>query len=143
MRRARRRLTIALHWLVTLLLILMMSDGERFAWLTWAFVLACAGFAASGLVFGLMTRPGPKLTGALRLAHPWLHRAMYVLAAAAALVVGAEALGRPLPGISGSLAQMVLFSAAALHAIYHLWRHTALRDNALRIITPRALHRFL
>ena len=44
------------------------------------------------------------------------------------------------PGITGSLAQMVLFSAASLHAIYHLWRHTALGDGALRRITPRALH---
>jgi cytochrome b561 len=143
MRRARRRLTIGLHWLVVVLLILMMSDGERFVWLAWGFVLACVAFAASGLVFGLMTRPGPKLTGALRRAHPWLHRAMYWLTAGAALVVAAEMLGYDTPGVTGSLAQMGLFSAAALHAIYHLWRHTALRDNALRIITPRALHRYL
>ena len=47
----RRRGTILLHWLVTLLLILMMSDGERFAWLTWGFVVACLCFAAIGLVF--------------------------------------------------------------------------------------------
>lgn len=139
----RRRATILLHWLVTLLLILMMSDGERFAWLTWGFVVACLCFAAIGLVFGLMTKPGPKLTGIVRRAHPWLHRAMYWLMAACALIVGAEALGHATPGVTGSLAQMVLFSAASLHAIYHLWRHTALRDNALRIITPRALHKYL
>lgn len=143
MRVTRRRATILLHWLVTLALILMMSDGARFAWLLWGFVLACLGFAAVGLVFGLMTRPGPKLTGIIRAAHPSLHRVMYWLMAGTALVVAADALGYATPGVTGALAQMVLFSAASLHAIYHLWRHTALRDNALRIITPRALHRYL
>ena len=140
----RRRLTIALHWLALLLLRLMMSDGERFPVLTWAFVAATAGLAALGLARGLMTRPGPKLQGLARAVHPWQSRAMYVASAACAVIVAAEALGRPLPGpVDGSLAQMGLFCCGALHGIYHLWRHTALGDGALRIITPRALHRYL
>jgi cytochrome b561 len=29
------------------------------------------------------------------------------------------------------------------HAAFHIWRHIKLRDNALRIMAPKALHRFL
>ncbi|MEO1490766.1 MAG: cytochrome b/b6 domain-containing protein [Pseudomonadota bacterium] len=29
------------------------------------------------------------------------------------------------------------------HMAFHIWRHFGLRDNALRIIAPKALHRFL
>ena len=32
---------------------------------------------------------------------------------------------------------------AAVHAGFHVWRHVRLRDNALRIMAPKALHRFL
>jgi cytochrome b561 len=30
-----------------------------------------------------------------------------------------------------------------VHAGFHIWRHLRLRDNALRIMAPRALHRWL
>ena len=140
----RRRLTIALHWMAVLLLILMMSDGERFALLAWSFVAANLGLGVLALVFGLMTRPGPKLQGVARVLHPWQSRAMYLAAAACAIFIGAEALGHPLPGpVDTTLAEMLLFSLASLHGAYHLWRHTALYDGALRVITPRALHRYL
>jgi len=29
------------------------------------------------------------------------------------------------------------------HAGFHIWRHLHLRDNALRIMAPKVLHRFL
>ena len=29
------------------------------------------------------------------------------------------------------------------HAGFHIWRHLRLKDNALRIMTPKALHRYL
>ena len=29
------------------------------------------------------------------------------------------------------------------HALFHVWRHYRVRDNALRVMAPRALHRFL
>lgn len=29
------------------------------------------------------------------------------------------------------------------HATFHIWRHLRLRDNALRIMATKALHRFL
>ena len=36
-----------------------------------------------------------------------------------------------------------LAAIAILHAGFHIWRHVKLRDNALRIMAPKALHRFL
>ena len=32
---------------------------------------------------------------------------------------------------------------AAGHALFHIWRHYGLRDNALRIMVPKRLQRFL
>ena len=32
---------------------------------------------------------------------------------------------------------------AATHAGFHIWRHLRLRDNALRIMAPKALHKYL
>ncbi|WP_254796871.1 hypothetical protein [Sulfitobacter albidus] len=37
----------------------------------------------------------------------------------------------------------LLGAVIAFHAGFHIWRHIALRDNALRIMAPRFLHRFL
>lgn len=142
-RRLRRQMTIALHWTQLILLLLMMSDGGRFPLILWSYVGSAVLFCLLALWRGLMTPPGPKLAGAARAVHPWSHRIMYVLTGATALVVALDALGRPLPWPGSSLALMILFSATSLHAIFHLWRHTTLMDGALRIITPRALHRIL
>ena len=30
-----------------------------------------------------------------------------------------------------------------LHAGFHIWRHARLRDNALRIMFPKVMHRYL
>jgi len=40
-------------------------------------------------------------------------------------------------------ALVVLLILATLHAIFHLWRHTALGDGALRTILPCRMHRFV
>ena len=37
----------------------------------------------------------------------------------------------------------LLAALVAAHAVFHVWRHLRLRDNALRIMAPRRLHRFL
>jgi cytochrome b561 len=37
----------------------------------------------------------------------------------------------------------LLIAAIVVHAIFHLWRHFLLKDNALRIMVPKALHRYL
>ena len=40
--------------------------------------------------------------------------------------------------------EFYLLAVLALgHAGFHIWRHFRLRDNALRIMAPKALHRFL
>ena len=36
-----------------------------------------------------------------------------------------------------------LMIALAIHMAFHLWRHYMLKDNALRIMAPKALHRYL
>ena len=30
-----------------------------------------------------------------------------------------------------------------VHIVFHVWRHFRLRDNALRIMLPKILHRYL
>ncbi len=138
----RRTLTIILHWLNLVLLILLIAAGPLPA-LAWTFVLCGFAMVAMALFGGLLNGPGPKLEGALRAAHPWFSWAMY---AALAIVAGAtllSLLGRwagpiPLPDL-----YFYLLSAASLHGIFHLWRHTALGDGALRRITPRSFHDLL
>ena len=41
------------------------------------------------------------------------------------------------------LAFNALLAVIVLHAIFHLWRHFLLKDNALRIMVPRLLHKYL
>jgi cytochrome b561 len=36
-----------------------------------------------------------------------------------------------------------LGAVAGGHAAFHIWRHVRLRDNALRIMVPKRLHRYL
>lgn len=139
----RRRVTIALHWLTATLLLFMLGDGGATAWLAWLFALSGIVMVALALAFGLMNGPGPKLDGLFRVAHPWLHRALYGLIAWSAVAALAETLAHPLPGLQARKLLLVLLAAALLHAVFHLWRHTALGDGALRRITPRSLHSIL
>ncbi|MEL7230085.1 MAG: cytochrome B, partial [Pseudomonadota bacterium] len=46
-------------------------------------------------------------------------------------------------GLIHSIEFYGLAAVAVAHAGFHIWRHFVLRDNALRIMLPRALHRFL
>ncbi|WP_299679298.1 hypothetical protein [uncultured Roseobacter sp.] len=139
----RRRATIVLHWLVLTLLLLALAAGLESAALNAAFGLAGLAMVALAVIFGLMNGPGPKLDGALRAAHPWLSRGMYALLAWASASTLAAALGTMLPGPSPRDLMVTLFAASALHAIFHLWRHTALGDGALRRMTPKSLHGML
>ena len=136
----RRTATITLHWLSLVLLVLLLSAGPTPV-LAWAFGLVGLGFCALALFHGLLNGPGPKLTGALRAAHPWLSRAMYLFLGGVAAATLWDASVSPLPGLSDW--HFYLISAASLHGIFHLWRHTALGDGALRRITPKALHGLL
>ena len=139
----RRRATILLHWSVLTLLMLTLAAGLENAILNTAFGLAGLAMVALALIFGLMNGPGPKLEGALRAAHPWLSRGMYLLLAWASLAALMPTFGIALPGPTPRNLMVTLFAASALHAIFHLWRHTALGDGALRRMTPKSLHGML
>jgi cytochrome b561 len=72
-----------------------------------------------------------------------MHRALYALLAWSALATGAAQLGSPLPGPEARTLLLALLAAALIHGVFHLWRHTALGDGALRRMTPRRFHNIL
>lgn len=138
----RRAITITTHWALGLMLILLISDAT-WAWLYWLFGLSALLMCATALFCGLMTRPGASLTGGLRLAHPWMHRALYLLLA---WVGGLTLYDQVMDSHTARELfrwYMILTFAVTVHMIFHLWRHTALMDGALRRITPKAVHRYL
>lgn len=139
----RRRATILLHWSVLTLLMLALAGGLDSAALNVAFGLAGLAMVALAVIFGLMNGPGPRLEGLLRTAHPWFSRGMYALLGWASLGALVQAFGAPLPGPPLRTLMVALFAASALHAIFHLWRHTALGDGVLRRMTPKSLHGML
>lgn len=136
----RRTATITFHWLSLLLLVLLVAGGP-IPVLAWAFGAVSIALCAIALLRGLMNGPGPRLEGVLRRAHPWLNRAMYVALGAVAGATLWHVAVSPVEGIGRM--HFYLMSASCLHAIFHLWRHTALGDGALRRITPNAMHGML
>lgn len=138
----RRRATILSHWAAFLLLILLVAGGPLPV-LAWGYVAATAVMCALAVVFGLLNGPGPKLTGAMRALHPWQSRAMYLVLGLTGLATFAHLLGRWPFDLRLERLWFVALSLSSLHAVFHLWRHTALGDGALRRITPRALHGIL
>ncbi|MEO0767469.1 MAG: hypothetical protein AAFY75_15760 [Pseudomonadota bacterium] len=138
----RRTATIALHWLNSVLVILLVAGGP-IPFLAWTFAVTGLAICAIAVVHGLMNGPGPKLQGALRAAHPWLSWAMYLSTGVVAAITIWVMLGRAWGGPSLSELYFYMLSASSLHAIFHLWRHTALGDGALRRITPASMHGML
>jgi len=139
----RRRATITLHWLNLLLLLFVLGDGGATTWLSLLYAACALNMCALALVFGLMSGPGPKLEGAVRALHPWLHRGIYGLLGWGGRALAAEAFGTSLPGPTARTLLLTLLAVTALHAVFNLWRHTALGDGALRRITPRRIHHIL
>lgn len=114
---------------------------------------------------GLASRPGPKLTGRLRVLHRALHLVLIwglfgvaltgfllgltspVLLKAGGFLPIAPPMGwrdlNDLVGLIHIYEYYVLAALVGFHALFHIWRHLRLRDNALRIMAPRILHRFL
>ncbi|WP_236628204.1 MULTISPECIES: cytochrome b/b6 domain-containing protein [unclassified Sulfitobacter] len=114
---------------------------------------------------GLASRPGPKLKGRLRTFHRMLHKTLLwgiFLVAVGGFLIGLTsavqlwaggvvpiALPLDMPqandwvGVLHSIEFYALALLAGVHAAFHIWRHLRLRDNALRIMAPRVLHRFL
>lgn len=117
------------------------------------------------LAKGLAGRAGPKLPGWGRRWHPFGHKAMYwgllAMAASGGLIglfapylVMAFGLFPIAPSLdvkmlhdgAQELHEIVfnaLLAGIVVHAGFHLWRHYLLKDNALRIMVPRALHKYL
>ena len=114
---------------------------------------------------GLASRPGPKLPPWARTLHPILHKTLIwglfgvaltgfllgltssVLLWAGNIIPIAPPMGWPelnrLVGEVHIFEFYLLAAIAAFHAGFHIWRHVHLRDNALRIMAPKMLHRFL
>lgn len=114
---------------------------------------------------GLMGRPGPKLSPRLRRIHRGLHLTLiwglflvafggfllgltsHVVLRAGGFLPIAPPLGLTDAHRLASWFHTYQFYALAgvvvLHAGFHIWRHLVLRDNALRIMAPKAVHRWL
>lgn len=114
---------------------------------------------------GLAGRPGPKLPAWGRRLHPAMHKALQwglpavvatgaLAGLAAPFVIHAFGALPVNPGIGAKgvheLAQNLhelMFDGLMLivlaHTGFHVWRHVRLKDNALRIMLPRALHKYL
>ena len=142
LRPRRRSLTILLHWSVALLVLMMIKGGSGAPVLRWSFVAVGGLWVAIAVARGLNGHPGPKLQGALRAGFAPAHWGMYGLVAVAVLLNAGELIGWIAPGPAWT-ALLVILSASALHGLFHFWRHTVLRDNALRMIFPRSWHKHL
>lgn len=135
------------------------------SWMGLGFVTLALIWTAWHLRSGLAGRPGPKLPPWARRVHPILHKTLiwglflvaiggfllgltsHVLLKAGGVVPIAPPLGLPrahdLAGAFHIYQFYALVGLAAFHVAFHVWRHVVLRDNALRIMAPKALHRFL
>ncbi|MEL6465045.1 MAG: hypothetical protein AAFQ58_08760 [Pseudomonadota bacterium] len=138
----RRKITITAHWLSFVFLVLLIAGGP-IGLLGWSFALSGLVMCAPALISGVMNGPGPKLRGPLRAAHPWLSRAMYLALGAIAALTLWHLLRGTWPGGTLPNLYFYLLMVSALHAVFHLWRHTALGDGALRRITPKSMHNIL
>lgn len=138
----RRALTILLHWSVLMLTLMMVKGGTDAPVLRWLFVATGSVWVGLALIRGLLGRPGPKLQGAWRAAFPWMHWGLYGLIALAVALNAAALLGLA-PHDTGWTALLILLVGGTLHGLFHFWRHTALYDGALRLMTPRFMHKML
>jgi len=129
------------------------------------FVTLCLLWTADYMRRGLASRPGPKLPPWARVVHRWMHIALIwglFLIAVGGFLLGLTSTrllkaGGFLPiappmglkeanDLIGTLHIFEFYLVALIatgHALFHIWRHLHLKDNALRIMVPRALHRWL
>ena len=125
----------ALHWAAFALVVAMLIAPVRP--LEWALAGVVAIWAICFGAYGIVGRPGPKLTGPLRTAFVPLHIMLMVVLGITALIVLTH---------SGELERRLLIAMLGLgllHGIFHAWRHTVLGDNALRKMAPKAMHGWL
>ena len=125
-----------------MLVLIMVKGGTSAIYVRWAFVIGGAVWIGMTLVKGMMCKPGPKLGGKLRAAYPWMHRGMYALLAVT-VALNAGALLGLFAHDTGWTALLVLLAAGTFHGLFHFWRHNVLFDGALRVMTPRFMHKIL
>lgn len=129
------------------------------------FVSLALIWTISHIRHGLVGRPGPKLGPRGRRLHQSLHKVLIwglFCVALTGFALGVTAttqlwagnlipIGYPLKlrawnDIAGQVHIVQFYTLAGIaifHAGFHTWRHVKLSDNALRIMAPRILHRFL
>ncbi len=139
----RRSLSILLHWAVFMLILIMVKGGVSAPWALWSFVAVVTVWSGMTLVFGLLGRAGPKLSPRWRRAYPWMHRSLHLLLALTALAILMRLIGHPLWWLDAWSMLLITLGAGAFHGLFHFWRHNALFDGALKLITPKVLHKWL
>ena len=72
-----------------------------------------------------------------------MHRALHLLLGLTALAIAFRLSGTPLAWLDAWTLLLVTLTAGAFHAVFQLWRHTALFDRSLHRITPRFMHKWL
>lgn len=115
---------------------------------------------------GPLGRPGPKLPPWGKRAHRFVNVGLYWLLPLAVLSGGLAGLAADYPvagfgviplnpsgwgnawlhGIVEEVHEVafdVTLYVIVAHLVFHLWRHFGLKDNALRIMTPKVLHKLL
>ncbi|WP_127112696.1 cytochrome b [Shimia sediminis] len=114
---------------------------------------------------GLAGRPGPKLPGWGKRFHTLSHKALqlgvplmvatgafsglaapFVIRAFGTLPINPGFGGKGLHNLAEEIHEVVfnaLLFVIVAHVLFHLWRHLMLKDNALRIMAPKALHKYL
>jgi cytochrome b561 len=129
------------------------------------FVTLCLAWTADYLRRGLASRPGPKLPRWARVLHWWMHRALvwglflvaftgFLLGLTSARLLKAGGFLPIAPPLDWErlndwigtfhIWEFYLLAVLAVgHAAFHVWRHYRLHDNALRIMAPRVLYRYL
>lgn len=129
------------------------------------FVTLSLLWTADYLRRGLASRPGPKLPPWARIMHRALHLSIiwglfgvaltgFLLGLTSSVLLKAGGWWPIAPPLSMHEANDIIGKIhifefyllgviVVIHAGFHIWRHLRLRDNALRIMAPRALHRWL
>ena len=129
------------------------------------FVVLCIAWTADFLIRGMATTRTPKLPPFARRIHWWMHRTIlwglfvvalggFLLGLTSSTLLKAGLFLPIAPPMGWAEANRIIgelhilqFYAlgvlVAVHAAFHVWRHIRLRDNALRIMAPKVLHRFL
>lgn len=139
----RRNLVILLHWSVFFLILTMIKGGISTPWVLMLFAGLVAVWSGMTLFKGLLGRPGTKLSPAVARVYPWMHRTLHILLALTAIAIVFRLTGQPLWFLDAWIMLLVTLTLGSFHGLFHFWRHTALYDNALRLILPRFMHHLL